>query len=147
MVGFATRPSRTGMRGLTTSPTTFAKDVSMKDWKGDHGLPISVQAEAKNAFPPWLIGSTYAQLPARRVYAGEEVETFNLEISEPSPSNENMLQAGSFLDIFTRHLSHYAQEQMRNGVIPVDEMFQQESRELMYNCEDRWNETITDDPD
>lgn len=42
------------------------------------------------------------------------------------------------------HLTRYAQEQMKRGTIPTDDLFQQESRRLLYDCEDAWNQTIAD---
>lgn len=33
---------------------------------------------------------------------------------------------------------------MSLGVIPTDEMFQQESRRLLYDSDDPWNQTIAD---
>ncbi|KAJ5096365.1 hypothetical protein NUU61_005721 [Penicillium alfredii] len=38
----------------------------------------------------------------------------------------------------------YALAQMKRGTIPTDDMFQQESRRLLYDCEDAWNQTIAD---
>ncbi|PKX94838.1 uncharacterized protein P174DRAFT_368224, partial [Aspergillus novofumigatus IBT 16806] len=50
----------------------------------------------------------------------------------------------SYTEVLTRHLSRYAQQMMGSGIIPTDEMFQQEARRLLFDSEDQWNQTIAD---
>ncbi|KAL4954465.1 hypothetical protein BDW69DRAFT_205203 [Aspergillus filifer] len=56
-------------------------------------------------------------------------------------------QLSSFTQVLTLHLGRFAREQMRKGIIPSDEMFQQESRRVLYDSEDTWNQTIADNPE
>ncbi|KAL4978271.1 hypothetical protein BDW66DRAFT_149401 [Aspergillus desertorum] len=55
-------------------------------------------------------------------------------------------QLSSFTQVLTLHLSRFAREQMAQGVVPRDEMFQQESRRVLYDSEDTWNQTVADNP-
>jgi hypothetical protein len=57
-----------------------------------------------------------------------------------------MVPLHTFTGILTQHLSRFARQQMSLGVIPTDEMFQQESRKLLYDSEDSWNQSIADNP-
>jgi len=41
-----------------------------------------------------------------------------------------------FAKVLTRHLSRFARQQMLSGIIPTDEMFQRESRRLLYQDAD-----------
>jgi hypothetical protein len=53
-----------------------------------------------------------------------------------------------FADILTRHLARFARQQMVLGVIPTDEMFQRESRRVLYqDADDEWNQTVADNPE
>ncbi|KAF2013006.1 hypothetical protein BU24DRAFT_262493 [Aaosphaeria arxii CBS 175.79] len=54
----------------------------------------------------------------------------------------------AFIDILTRHLGRFAREQMAAGQVPTDEMFQRESRRLIYgDADDTWNITVADNAD
>jgi hypothetical protein len=57
-----------------------------------------------------------------------------------------MVPLNTFTGILTQHLSRYARQQMSLGIIPTDEMFQHESRKLLYDSEDSWNQSIADNP-
>ncbi|KAI9925748.1 hypothetical protein MW887_005554 [Aspergillus wentii] len=142
----------------------FRKGLTMKDWKGDHGFPPSITAKITNSLPPYLIGNEsqsmipfsatnadvrdhFAQISSRAAWVeGEPTETEKKKEKTLTPiqSNPTMSQLSSFTEILTLHLSHYAREKIQHGVIPTDEMFQQESRRLLYDCEDDWNQTIAD---
>lgn len=53
-----------------------------------------------------------------------------------------------FADILTRHLARFARQQMMLGVMPTDEMFQRESRRVLYqDADDEWNQTVADNPE
>jgi hypothetical protein len=65
--------------------------------------------------------------------------------SAPAQQGDNTMHLS---DILTRHLARFAREQMLQGVVPTDEMFQRESRRIQFNDEDDdWNQTVADDPD
>lgn len=138
----------------------FRRGYTMKDWKGEHDFPPSITAHLKNAYPPYLLGwesesivpfsatSTdvrhqYAQVSSR-VFAAERKEAGAEGIVFPDP---NKSEFDNFLNVFTRHLGRYARGQMELGVIPSDEMFQKESRRVLFDGEDAWDQTIADNPD
>ena len=57
---------------------------------------------------------------------GQKVD--NPQPLQSLPENfSSQSELSSFTEILTMHLSRYAQEQMKQGVIPTDDMFQQES--------------------
>lgn len=53
-------------------------------------------------------------------------------------------EVNSFAQILTMHLSRYAQDQMKQGIVPTDDMFQRVARRLIYDSEDSWNQTVAD---
>lgn len=53
----------------------------------------------------------------------------------------------TFMEVITLHLSRYARQQMSEGVIPTDEMFQREARQVLYGSEDSWEQTFADHPE
>lgn len=137
----------------------FRQGSTMKDWKGDHDFPPAITAQLKNAYPPYLLGWESASvLPfsatssdVRDQYAGVMSTTLQDEqeptSSEPVNRGTNKLEFHNFLTVFTRHLSKYARKQMELGIIPTDEMFQQESRKVLFDGEDAFDQTIADNPD
>jgi hypothetical protein len=74
----------------------------------------------------------------------------NTVIADPSPSPDNRpvehnQQFKTAWEILTFHLGRFAQEKIQAGVVPTDEMFQQESRRLWFDSDDPWNQTFADD--
>lgn len=130
----------------------------MKQWRGDHGFAPYIAAQVKNWMPPYMIGSeSHSLIPfsatdynvrdhldqiTARVH-GEETFTEQTELpalDEIPPRS----QLSSFTEVLTKHLSQYAQRQMKLGIVPTDEMFQRESRRIVYDTEDSWNQSIAD---
>jgi len=63
-------------------------------------------------------------------------------------SFQNVVETRLFADTLTRHLARFARQQMMLGIMPTDEMFQRESRRLLYqDADDAWNQTVADDPE
>lgn len=131
----------------------------MDDWKGDHGFEPSVAAQVINAIPPYLLGmeskapipfsvtnpSTQDQL-SQIQQASEQTtqpQTTNAELDFPP----NTSVGTTFTELLTLNLGRYAQEQMRLGVIPTDEMFQRESRRIIYGTSDPLDYTMADNDD
>jgi hypothetical protein len=53
-----------------------------------------------------------------------------------------------FADVLSRHLARFARQQIMLGLVPTDEMFQRESRRILYqDADDAWNQTVADDPE
>lgn len=139
----------------------FRRGFTMKDWKGEHEFPPSIAAHLKNAYPPYLLGwesesivpfsatSTdvrhqYAQVSSRVFAAEREEAGSDPSLGFPDP---NKSEFDNFLNVFTRHLGRYARGQMKQGIVPTDEMFQKESRRVLFDGEDAWDQTIADNPD
>ncbi|CEJ61501.1 hypothetical protein PMG11_10034 [Penicillium brasilianum] len=142
----------------------FRSGFTMKDWQGDHGFPPSITAQLRNAFPPYLIGNEsesmipfsstnahvrdhYAQMSARvHLPKGEGDVVPGEEPTTAGAADATTSQFDNFLGNFTRHLGQFARQQMQKGVIPTDEMFQQEARRVVFGCGDEWDQTIADSP-
>ncbi|KAL3495117.1 hypothetical protein BJX62DRAFT_222866 [Aspergillus germanicus] len=146
----------------------FRKGSAMDEWQGDHDFPPLIAAKVTNALPPYLIGSEsktmvpfsatssnvkdhFAQISTRAGdWAGDETIRQNkaatLASSLPQPCAQDT-PLSTFTEILTRHLGRYARQQMSLGVVPTDEMFQEESRQLLYDSRDSWNQTIADNPE
>lgn len=137
----------------------FSRGLTMDDWKGDHGFEPSVAAQVINAIPPYLLGmeskapipfsvtnpSTQDQL-SQIQQASEQTtqpQTTNAELDFPP----NTSVGTTFTELLTLNLGRYAQEQMRLGVIPTDEMFQRESRRIIYGTSDPLDYTMADNDD
>lgn len=57
-------------------------------------------------------------------------------------------QGRLWADTLSAHLARFARQQMMLGIVPTDEMFQRESRRVLYHdADDAWNQTVADDPD
>ncbi|KAM0544496.1 hypothetical protein ACHAPJ_011790 [Fusarium lateritium] len=135
----------------------FRKGKTMDDWKGEHGFDSVIAAQVTNAIPPYFIASeskTYAPFSAAapnpiqaehlqqitrsaEAWTGSELVT---EFTEPTIS----LQDKSFPELLTFHLGRFAQHQMRLGIIPTDNMFQDEARRLQFGTVDPLDDTIAD---
>ncbi|OJJ89056.1 uncharacterized protein ASPGLDRAFT_101233, partial [Aspergillus glaucus CBS 516.65] len=151
----------------------FRSGLTMADWKGDHEFPDSIAAKVTCAVPPYLIDlesrtvvpfsatnsqakDHFSQMLSRASFhrdADTSTSTSQQQTQNKSdlPALLEQLQVqdsplNSYTQILTLHLSHYAQEQIRLGIVPTDEMFQQEARHLFYDCDDPWNQTIADHP-
>lgn len=143
----------------------FRKGTTMKSWKGDHGFDPSVASLVTNGLPPYLIGSESNSLvPFSATSQGTRDHFYQIQHSAASrkqrqappvehPSSSlgpvisdlpSQMSTETYTQILTRHLGRYAQQQMSLGIVPTDEMFQQESRKLLYESEDTWNQTIAD---
>jgi hypothetical protein len=69
-------------------------------------------------------------------------------IAEASLPTQQEVDTRVFADILSRHLSQFARQQILMGIMPTDEMFQRESRRVLYHDEDdEWNQTLADNPD
>jgi hypothetical protein len=157
----------------------FRSGKVMADWRGDHGFDASVQARVTYAYPPYLIADQATTLvpfsvtsPGSMDHTNQLLASVALSGFEPAQaaqdtsilyqqSSSNIADASLptqqevdtrvFADILSRHLSQYARQQILMGIMPTDEMFQRESRRVMYHDkddeDDEWNQTIADNPD
>lgn len=152
----------------------FRNGKTMADWQGNHGFEPDIMARVTKAFPPWLIAAQSTTLvpysatdPAALDHAQQLVARIDLEARRGSlptlasldkdmvapksnvqvmPSQQE-LDTATFADLLSRHLSRFARQQIGMGIMPTDEMFQRESRRLLYHDgDDDWNQTVADDP-
>lgn len=152
----------------------YREGKTMADWKGDHDFEPAVAARVTRAFPPWLIASQSTTLvpfsatdPAALDHTNQllahvkleatqarDAETTDLDAGERWPDSnvqfmpsQQEVDTATFADILSSHLSRFARQRMLQGIIPTDEMFQNESRRLLfYDGDDKWNQTVADDP-
>ena len=152
----------------------FREGKTMADWEGELGFEPAVAARVINAFPPYLIAEQArtvvpfsATNPVSIDHTKQMISCVQLE--EPASPHLNgytlaqdeqdfadSLEAlrtmstqhnYDFAAVLTRHLSRFARQQMLSGIIPTDEMFQRESRRLLYqDADDNWNQTVADNP-
>lgn len=152
----------------------FRSGLTMADWRGDHDFPESIAAQVTCAVPPYMVDmesrtvvpfsassghakDLFSQMLSRASFNRRETDT-STDTSQQRTQPQSELPAlleqlqvedsplNSYTKILTLHLSHYAQEQIRLGIVPTDEMFQREARRLCYDCDDPWNQTMADHP-
>ncbi|KAJ4363018.1 hypothetical protein N0V83_010136 [Neocucurbitaria cava] len=153
----------------------FREGKTMANWRGDHGFDPAVAARLTHAFPPYLLAHQATTLvpfsatdPASMDHTKQLLSQINSMtmaestnqsepntdqgqenvISEAVPlATQHELDTFVLANVLTRHLSRFARQQMLAGIIPTDEMFQRESRRILYqNGDDEWNQTVADDP-
>ncbi|KAL4879880.1 hypothetical protein BJY04DRAFT_219686 [Aspergillus karnatakaensis] len=143
----------------------FRQGTTMKEWTGDHGFPPEIAPSIMNSLPPYLIWTEslssipfsatntqvqdhFHQISARARCQNGQAQQQNpsegLAPEDPPIETVSMKQLTSFTEVLTLHLSRYAREQVENGVIPTDAMFQDEARRVVYDSTDSWNQTMAD---
>jgi hypothetical protein len=149
----------------------FRSGKTMADWHGDHGFDAEVDARVSYSFPPYLIAAQTETLVPFSATNHESIDhtkqmmsrmeqellaSAPTEIAQEQPVHDDVssppLQQGAeamlFAESLTRHLARFARQQMLLGVIPTDEMFQRESRRVLYqDADDEWNQTVADSPE
>ncbi|KAE8392828.1 hypothetical protein BDV23DRAFT_181245 [Aspergillus alliaceus] len=144
----------------------FRKGSTMDDWRGEHDFPPEITKQVTKALPPYYIGhNSRCLIPfsATNAHAKDQLEqiasrmvrntiTENISpnaVTQGSASvqtfDNNSL--GSIFEVLAAHLGRYTRQKLQEGVIPTDEMLQQESRRLVYDSEDPWDQTIFDHPE
>ncbi|EXF73491.1 hypothetical protein CFIO01_12676 [Colletotrichum fioriniae PJ7] len=148
----------------------FRHGATMKDWKGEHGFSPTVAQQVVHALPPYLIGSEslsvvpfsvtdqstrdhFAQISSRTLESQEEHEkgTAAVDVISPLQSesilNSRAATSKAFTEILEQHLRHFAKEHLARGFDITDEMLRQESRRVIYDCDNEWNQTVADNPE
>ncbi|WQF80939.1 Putative HTH CenpB-type DNA-binding domain, Zinc finger C2H2-type [Colletotrichum destructivum] len=147
----------------------FRKGMAMKDWKGEHGFSPSVAQHVAHALPPYLIASESLSVEPFSATSQTSKDHFN-QISSRSRGawkgkaeatkdgdgqdaaalqSEAILSSRAatskaFTEILEQHLKHFVREHLSHGLDPSDEMLRQESRRVIYDCDDEWNQTVAD---
>lgn len=131
----------------------FRQGCTMRDWRRGYGLPPEIAEQVRNVMPPYPTGTETATTRlassegrcvneggtqqgslstkgAGQVGGDDEAGTTGL----PDILPRDMCLHG-FSNRLALHLSRFARIQVQQGVVPTDEMFQQESRQLLMNYE------------
>lgn len=121
----------------------FKNGASMAQWQGDWGFDPFIQAAVENAIPPYLIGQERMTL--------NPWTTANRAQMPASPSNDyqpslSVPQDANCYSRLQRELVVYIREQVAAGIIPTDQMLQDQARKTIYGCVDPWNQTCADNP-
>lgn len=113
----------------------------------DHTQQTMTRIE--QTFPPEEVEVLDDQLAQREKIMQEARATSPLSLfPDDAQARQQVYQTRLFSDVLVRHLARYARQQMMLGVIPTDDMFQRESRRVLYNeADDDWNQTVADDPE
>ncbi|KAL4873900.1 hypothetical protein BDV12DRAFT_159829 [Aspergillus spectabilis] len=133
--------SRCGFCGITLTTwkgradhlaTHFKNGADMVQWQGDWGFEPVVQSLVENAMPPYLIGQERNTL---------DPFAFSLRhVGLSIPEDVNCYQR------LGRELTAFIEGHVRNGVVPTDQMIQDQGRRVIYGTDDPWNQTCADNP-
>lgn len=147
----------------------FRNGLTMADWKGDHDFPDWVSKQVTHAVPPYLVDlesrtlipfsatnnqvqDHFSQMLSRASFRDDDVNTTSQGV-EPNllPTLDEYQgqesQVHSYTQVLALQLSHFANEKMRLGIAPTDEMLQREGRRLLFDTDDPWNQTAADHPE
>jgi hypothetical protein len=147
----------------------FRSGKTMWDWRGDHGFQPDIYDRLTNAYPPYLIAAQSVTLVPFSAtnkdsldHTKQTLEFLQNENAALLPpiddgaivNSSKVLNAETepdrgrlWADVLSTHLARFARQQMMMGVVPTDEMFQRESRRVLYHdADDAWNQTVADDP-
>lgn len=146
----------------------FRAGKTMWDWRGDHGFEPAIYERLTNAYPPYLIAAQSVTLVPFSATNKDSLDhtkqtleflqneqalllppiTDGAPNNKPEASDAEADQGRLWADVLSAHLARFARQQMMMGVVPTDEMFQRESRRVLYrDADDAWNQTVADDPD
>ncbi|KAH7066648.1 hypothetical protein BKA63DRAFT_522901 [Paraphoma chrysanthemicola] len=148
----------------------FRKGKTMADWHGDHGFDAAVAARVTYAIAPYLIADDSMSIIPFSATNPASMDHFNqispqvTSLASQAPAlpvatedlalptghllSQQPINPVAFADVLTQHLGRFARQQLSMSVIPTDEMFQRESRRVMFGDEeDNWNQTLADNQD
>ncbi|KAK1457677.1 hypothetical protein CMEL01_15660 [Colletotrichum melonis] len=115
----------------------FRHGAMMKDWKGEHGFSPTIAQQVAHALPPYLIGKWKEDAA---------IDTATSLLSE-SILRSRAATSKAFTEILEQHSRHFVKEHLSQGFDITDEMLRQESRRVIYDCDDEWNQTVADNPE
>lgn len=143
----------------------FRNGSTMDCWKGEHDFPPEITKQVTNSLPPYYIGHDSRCLvpfSVTNVHAKDQLDqitsrldwntaiesnTPNAPVQALSSGRDSNNPLNSLLEVLASHLGRYTRQKLAQGIIPTDEMLQQESRRLVYDSEDPWDQTIFDNPE
>ncbi|KAE8374595.1 hypothetical protein BDV26DRAFT_295803 [Aspergillus bertholletiae] len=143
----------------------FRNGSTMDDWTGEHDFPPEIIQHVTDSLPPYYIGydsRCLVPFSVTNAHAKDQLDQITSRLhwdtategntsnalaqAFPSvqPSNDSL---SSLLEVLASHLGRFTRQKLAQGIIPTDEMLQQESRKLVYDSEDPWDQTIFDNPE
>ncbi|KAE8154522.1 hypothetical protein BDV25DRAFT_171772 [Aspergillus avenaceus] len=120
----------------------FKKRADMCQWRGDWGFEPSVLNRVANAMPPYLIGEEQLTM---NPFTADRTNELEIETNLNQPALRDQEDANSWRRL-QQELTAYIQQQLGVGIIPTDAMLQDHAREVIYGCDDPWNQTCADNP-
>ncbi|KXJ90390.1 hypothetical protein Micbo1qcDRAFT_226322 [Microdochium bolleyi] len=143
----------------------FRQGKSMDSWVGEHDFEPAIASQVRNSIPPYLVAfESNTQVPFSatdprtidhlaqmvRTHGGpseaEQQPSGNPERTQLIPQEQRGLTVSPslFTQFLAWHLGRFAQDSVSKGVVPSDQMFQDEARRLVYGSDDNWEQTIAD---
>ncbi|KAI9046016.1 uncharacterized protein KD926_005962 [Aspergillus affinis] len=135
----------------------------MDIWRGDHDFPPEIETLVANYMPPYYIvadsrcivpfsatnshARDHADQVASRAKGGGFDDQCSLHAAAQSGIPVQTFSeppVGSLMEVLASRLARFTRQMIAQGITSTDEMLQQESRRLVYGCDDSWNQTIFD---
>ncbi|KAH7062973.1 hypothetical protein BKA63DRAFT_429190 [Paraphoma chrysanthemicola] len=112
----------------------------------DHNMQVLSQMDLEVlASSLKLNNEPTSPLPAMPTITDEHTPNFP---TDQGVEGQQGAETRLFADVLSRHLARFARQQMMLGIVPTDEMFQRESRRILYqDADDAWNQTVADNPE
>ncbi|KAI8675700.1 Homeobox and c2h2 transcription [Fusarium keratoplasticum] len=116
----------------------FRSGALMKDWNGCRGLDPAVALLVENAIPPYLIGQQSRDL--------EPFSATKIAQTAPVPTPYRRCPPTSF-ELLTARLGEFVTSQRASQGDVSDECLRRQSRLILFDDDDPWNQTPADNPD
>lgn len=116
----------------------FKDGADMSQWQGDWGFEPAVNNLVENAMPPYLIGQERKTL--------EPFKTSHVLTQQGDSHSAPGFNLSHCCFHLHGELSTFIHNQVTAGVVPTDEMIQNEGRRIIYGSDDPWNQTCADNP-
>ncbi|OXV09200.1 hypothetical protein Egran_03037 [Elaphomyces granulatus] len=146
--GFCGRTFSTWKERVDHLAAHFKNGADMNQWQGDWGFEPFVQRLVENAIPPYLIGQERATLDPFKTASSLPSPGIGGSGDPASDNSQNLPipeDANSFQRLQTE-LTAFIHRQVRAGIIPVDNVLQDEARKIVYGTDGPWNQTCADNP-
>ncbi|KAH1663880.1 hypothetical protein KXX15_009221 [Aspergillus fumigatus] len=121
----------------------FKNGADMTQWQGDWGFEPFVQGLVENAMPPYLIGQDRKTL---NPYTTSKF--LGQSCCSPTTASPGLIEPNDVncFHRLQRELTAYIHKQVAEGIIPTDQMIQDQARIVIYGNTDPWNQTSADNP-
>ncbi|GAD98764.1 homeobox and C2H2 transcription factor, putative [Paecilomyces variotii No. 5] len=127
----------------------FKNGADMRQWQGDWGFEPFVQRLVENAMPPYLIGQEQRSMDPYKASSHNLANASVAQAGTLTSGGEPRLNQPADANCFGRlqvALTAFIHHQVAAGILPTDEMLQNEARQVIYGSDDPWNQTCADNP-